>query len=136
MNNHAELVTDNGTIGLTFGMIACEEFMRLQLGKELNEVGSLNGHQAIAEIMYAGAYNHCVVNRKPTPKLADIADIVDDLYDKDDQVAQLNEACQIFNESRFGKEIPKIVEAKKKEVENLLQQTGVKLDDAPTENLD
>jgi len=135
MNNHAELKTDNGIIGLTFGMIACEEFMRLQLGKELNEVGSLNGHQAITEIIYSGAYNFCVVNRKPVPKLADIADVVDGLYDNDEQVAQLNEACQVFQESRFGKEIPKIVDAKKKEVESLLKQTGLQLESVPTENL-
>lgn len=133
MNNHAELNTGDKVIGLTFGMAALEEWMRLQIGKENVETG-INGHQSIYEIIYAGAFNHSVINRKPVLSLPAIADIVDDMYDDENKVASLNEACKIFGESRFGKELPKVVEAKKKEVESLLQQTGQKLSDEPTES--
>lgn len=131
MNNYAELTIDGKKIGLLFGMIAAEEFYRLQLGKD---VTALNNTLMIAEIMYAGAYNFATVKRVPAPPYEFIIDGVDELYADDEGVKQLNDACTIYEESRFGKNIKQSAENLKKKVDEQNQSLSIssELESSPT----
>jgi len=132
MNNYAEITINGKKVGLTFGMIASEEFLRLQLSRKADDVSKGNNLLMICDAMYAGAYNEAMLSRVPSPEYRDIVIGVEDLFSSEDvkDIAELNKACEIWKESRFGKSLDKISDGlkKKEQEESNPQPTGAKLE--------
>lgn len=138
MNNNAELHINGEVVGLTFGMIASEEFVRMQLERGFTEetAASANKLLMICDAMYAGACNYAMLKRKPNPDYEAFVNSIDDLYSSDEGVVELNKACEIWQESKFGKSLNTINEQVKKKLEELNQSllTGQQLENLPTES--
>jgi len=124
MNNNAELIVNGDVIGLTFGMIASEEFVRAQLERGYTEESakSANNLLMICDAMYAGACNYAMLKRKPNPDYETFVNAIDDLYSSDEGVVQLNKACGVWQESKFGKSLGIINENIKKKLDELNQR--------------
>jgi len=115
MNNNTEItLVDGSKLGLCFGMIANEEFMRL-----IMDQASQNVTLQSCNIIYAGAYNYAVNKRTKSPDYEFIVDQVEELYTTEEGIKQISDVYEVFNDSRFGKNLLKSVETIKKKAEEL-----------------
>jgi hypothetical protein len=125
MSNYFTLDLEGGkTLELCFGMVATEEFVRVVSeqtkpvdGEEDSPIVN-GGTIATINIVYCGAYNACVNNRKRPVPYKIIAEIVETLYDTPEGISQIAEMYELYNESRFGRNVATITDGiKKKQAE-------------------
>jgi len=134
MSNHCEININGKSVGLTFGMIAAEEFNRLQIEKSLDP-NSVNGTLLMADVIYCGAVNRAYLDKVQPPKYADIVDGVDEIFSDDERLPELDAVSKIYTESRMGKHLEKQTAAiKKKLAENQNLSIGETSESLPTES--
>jgi hypothetical protein len=144
MNNNTDITLHGNLVKLTFGMIANEEFMRLQLQDIANGASGLDGYGArvsstlnTANIIYAGAYNWACVNRVKVPEYAEIVDGVEGLFfeQSEQSLSAITNVMEVWKESRFGKNFTAIAEASKKKLEeNQNHPIGIRSEGLPMED--
>lgn len=129
MNNATQIEWADGSIqGLHFGMIAWEEFTTLAIGQQ-----SLNNSLQMGNIIYAGAVNYALINRKPSPEYPDIIDKVEDMLMNDEYAKRLLNCIEVYHTSKFGKKVTETVDTlKKKAEENQEQSIGTTFESSPT----
>lgn len=130
-------------IDLLFGMPACEYLTsKIADGSVLTEDGGhLVGASSIAFMVYAGYFNHCIMNGKP-PKVK-IGDFIRWVYDVSGEPGDVNAQQQLKaagecweaskEVARFKDKIDKQTEGVKKKIREL---TGTKSSPSVLENSD
>jgi predicted RNA methylase len=109
MNGICELRVDSKVYPLKFGMIAIEELERRMI---VNHVAS--NIKAVVDLIYAGMLNYAIVKEQQVPLYAQVYELIEEQNSDADFDQQINAAWVCFNESRFGSDWIKKMEALKK----------------------
>jgi hypothetical protein len=125
---------DGETVNLKFGMPACRYFMEhvsedhvaALSGDSINETG-------VAYLLYAGYYNHCIIeDKKPEKKLSDFMDFIELNLDNADVQKELVSIGECFQQSKSVKKFIEKVEVATQEIKKNL--TGMKSSLSATAN--
>lgn len=119
MNNNTEIVLGGRKLPLTFGM---SSYFTL-LGKTSTNAKSINPVQHVVNVVFSGADNYCAVNEKPSPKYADIYELVDSEFGTEEGQAKFAELLSFYEKTTAGTNLYGAIDKKKaQEVESLPDQ--------------
>lgn len=105
---------------LYFNLPACEEFTK-RLDRSIVD----NEFQTIADMIYSGLFGFAVSVDKPAPVWAEVYELVTELHDEEDFVAQVEHINEVFSNSKEGARVLGQVEEVKKKILTIMETAMV-----------
>lgn len=112
MNNACEIVLGDKKLPLLFGLMSYYEFT-----SKVTSLGGANFVQSTVHLVYAGHANWCAVKQKPAPKYEDIFEIVEQLYESEEGILELEKVQQCYEKSVAGEKMFNELGAAKKKIQ-------------------